>query len=160
MSGPGWYPDPHDAASLRWFDGDDWTEYRQQIDHEASAETAVTAATEPVAAGGIPAGAGYGSYGAATAGADAYDPYSARGNYGRPNPPPNPDAGFAAASASTQVFPESVAAGQLAAANRANHAAGGRAKLDRRLVLIVVAVVAVVAALLVGGLLLFSGGSD
>jgi hypothetical protein len=152
MSGPGWYPDPQDAASLRWFDGDDWTEYRQHV--EAPPEPARSAATAPVAVGGVAAGGGYGSYPAGAAPSDAYDPYSARGNYAASNAPPD------LAAESTQVMPESAAAVQLAAANRANHAAGGRAKLDRRLVLIVVAVVAIVAALVVGGLLLFSGGSD
>ena len=27
MPGPGWYTDPQDATSLRWFDGEAWTEH-------------------------------------------------------------------------------------------------------------------------------------
>ena len=38
MPGPGWYPDPQDAASLRWFDGENWSEYRQPVDVSAEAE--------------------------------------------------------------------------------------------------------------------------
>ena len=32
MPGPGWYPDPQDAASLRWFDGENWSEYQQPVE--------------------------------------------------------------------------------------------------------------------------------
>ena len=31
MPGPGWYPDPQDALSVRWFDGENWSEYRQPV---------------------------------------------------------------------------------------------------------------------------------
>ncbi|MFO7162663.1 hypothetical protein MHAS_01607 [Mycolicibacterium hassiacum DSM 44199] len=27
---PGWYPDPHDASALRYFDGRGWTEHVQR----------------------------------------------------------------------------------------------------------------------------------
>ena len=50
MSGPGaaWYPDPHDGASLRWWDGNRWTEHTHSQVVTTPATTAV--ATIPVPA--------------------------------------------------------------------------------------------------------------
>ncbi|MEO7146788.1 MAG: DUF2510 domain-containing protein [Terrimesophilobacter sp.] len=42
---PGWYPDPHGVAELRWWDGSDWTDHLHNTD--ASAENAEPTAAEP-----------------------------------------------------------------------------------------------------------------
>ena len=50
---PGWYPDPHGVAELRWWDGSDWTDHLHNTD--ASAENAEPTAAEPAFAEPAPA---------------------------------------------------------------------------------------------------------
>ena len=48
MVPPGWYPDPHGVAELRWWDGADWTEHLHNV--IAPAEPATPAEPEPAEA--------------------------------------------------------------------------------------------------------------
>ena len=43
---PGWYPDPHGVAELRWWDGSDWTDHLHNTD--ALTENAEPTVAEPV----------------------------------------------------------------------------------------------------------------
>ena len=45
----GWYPDPNDASSLRYYDGTQWTDHTAPNNQAPSVEQAVEAASEPVA---------------------------------------------------------------------------------------------------------------
>ncbi len=165
MPGPGWYPDPQNSATVRWFDGEQWTEHVAAADPEPApsvsepAETLVTAGAS--GNGGLP---GYGE--------DPYDPYSAVRAA-----EPVPDAEQTQQLApirSTEAAPLTAAAptafdaafngpptpAATVAPGRGSHAGRGRAKLDRRLLTIVVAIVAVVAALAAAGLYFFGGSSS
>ncbi len=155
MPGPGWYPDPQDSASVRWFDGDDWTEHRAPADPTPEAES-ISAADETIITAGVP------SYASAPAayGEDPYDPYSSGGTSNTSVLAPV----AAGASAGPGAGGAPAAPGQLPPAEpppvaRGSHAAGGRARLDRRLLAIVVATVVVVALLVVGAIFLFTGGT-
>ncbi len=143
MPSPGWYPDPQDAQSYRWFDGDAWTEYRQS-------DTVVSGPGTPAA---NPAGAG-------SAGAAPYDPYA---TYAEPAYAEATYAGGGVATAPATEVIAPVAAdpadpnGRVVGPSHLAH--DRRSGFDRKILLIVGIVVVVVAGLIFGGIALFSGGS-
>ena len=160
MPGPGWYSDPQDAAQVRWFDGDDWTEHRQPA-------SPVSAATVSATAGGL------------AAGGVSYDPYADADDLTAPQPaasigpplllPPStlPAASPASeATDTTSEFGPRIESSAVSAASRstpiprAAHASGTRRPLDKRVLLIVAAVVVLLAALVTGGIALFGGGGS
>jgi hypothetical protein len=143
---------------VRWFDGENWSEYRQAADPgaEATADLTAGSATDTTATIGSAAGIG--------AAGPGYDPYAATASY-------EPYAPAAAAPAapggvSTEVRADAGPAPVAAAtsttstgpAGAGSHAGAGRAKLDRRVVLIAAIVAVVVIGLVVGAIMLFSGG--
>jgi hypothetical protein len=153
MPGPGWYPDPQDSASVRWFDGENWSEYRQAADVRTgpAIDAAATSAADPTATIGPAAGPGGAAFG--------YDPYAATASYGpvADTAPGAPGGVSTEVRADTAPAPAPATAGPAPAATR-SHAAAGRAKLDRRVVLIVAIVAVVVIGLVVGAIMLFTGG--
>ena len=177
MPGPGWYSDPQDAAQVRWFDGDDWTEHRQP-----AIPTAAVAAN------------GSGSFNGAFSAAP-YDPYAqpddltaptAVGAASIPAASPAPSATEVTQVTDAMPFADAGPTGPTALTDagtgpgpqlgsdavtvvspgvssspspRGTHASDRRRPLDKRLLLIGGLVVVLVAALIAGGFLLFGGSS-
>jgi hypothetical protein len=170
MPGPGWYSDPQDAAQVRWFDGDDWTEHRQPS-IPTPAAVAANGSGDLSRLSGAP-----------------YDPYAERDDFTAPaessaaiSPPTATEVtqvtDLTGLTGLTEVSDATAAGGALgpqlgngavtvvspAGASgpipRGTHASGTRRPIDKRLLLIGGLVLVLVAGLVTGGFLLFGGDS-
>ena len=87
---PNWYPDPHDKAQLRWWDGTQWTDHRHPLVAAAATSTVNDAPVEQpadvtaAAAAELEATAAHTPARATTAGASSIDQWAAPASEARP----------------------------------------------------------------------------
>src|SRR5687768_6203451 len=87
---PNWYPDPHDKAQLRWWDGTQWTEHRHPVVAAAATSTVNDAPLEQTAdataarAAAVDETAAHAPVRATTPGASSIDQWAAPASEARP----------------------------------------------------------------------------
>lgn len=117
-----WYPDPHDAAQLRWWDGGRWTEHVEPRPATAAVAPGFPAAgpAAPTAATAVvPQVAASGGWGAPTSG------WSAPASTGASYAPASTGASYAPASPVGGYAPASTVGGHAPASTIGGYAPGG-----------------------------------